>query len=169
MFFIQTAQLPITGSKQNNKAGDVDAKQRPNYFGNFHLVIRIPKDRNLNELQNLTLITATDAKHQKELDKKIEQLQKLIERLTNQMKAKSNSHKSSHKKIGSNFEYDNDDDDHRLDRIEINSNEEITRNGFHRIKANDLTGSNKSSDLNSKRLVCIKKPATLATFCYFAS
>lgn len=126
----------------------------------------------MNELQNLTLITATDAKHQKELDKKIEQLQKLIERLTNQMKAKSSSHKSSHKKIGSNFESDDnddDDDDDRLDRIEINSNEEITRNGFHRIKANDLTGPNKSPDLNSKRLVCIKKPATLATFCYFAS
>lgn len=169
MFSTQTAQLPITG-KPNNKTADVNAagKKRPNYFGNFHLVIRIPKDRNLNELQNLTLISADDAKHQKELDKKIQRLQKLIDRLTNQIKAKS------HKKIGGNFEgsgpnnsNDNDDDD-RLDRLEIDTNEEITRHGFNRIKGNDLNGPNKSPDLNFKRLVCVKKPVTMATFCYFA-
>ena len=168
-FHTQTTQLPISGARQGNKITDVAAKKRPNYFGNFHLVIRIPKNRNLNELQNLTLITASDAKHQKELNRKIGQLQELIQRLTNQLKNPHNPHKNSYKMIGGIGEENGKHSDQLSnDRVEINANanEEITRNGFDRI--NHLTDSNLSSDLNSKRLVCMKKSNTLSTFCYFA-
>lgn len=139
-------------------------------------MIRIPKNRNLNELQNLTLITATGAKHQKELNRKIDQLQDLIQRLTNQLKNPQNPHnphKNSYKMIGgigegkeNGKENSKQSDQSSDDRVEINANEEITRHGFDRI--NHLTDSNLSSDLNSKRLVCMKKPTTLSTFCYFA-
>ena len=163
MFSTQTAQLPITSAKNKITDADAAAKKRPpNYFGNFHLVIRIPKDRNLSELQNLALVPVNEAKHQSELEQKLERLQKLVEGLTNQMKA------NSHKKIGGG-NFASPDPDASLDRLEINQNEELTRNGFDRIKGDDRIDSSKSFDPNFRRLLCPEKMVNTARLCYFAS
>lgn len=140
-FFKQTTQLADVSRST------ATTTKKPNYFGNFHLTIRIPKDRNLDELQNLTLITATDSKNQNNLNQRLEQLQDSINKLTDQVYADQDK---SHKKINV------------LDRSGLEAPNRQNK-GSDLI---NLGNKNFDKNLRSKKMVCLKRPPTMSTFCY---
>lgn len=121
--------------------------------------IRAPKDLNINELQNFTLITSTDLNREKELRLKLEQLKDSIDKLTDKMKISLDDKQVLNNNLDNNLNK----------KIKSDLKNKFISGKINQIK-NNLNNVEKLNDkFQSKHLICFKRLPLMSTFCYMVN